>query len=49
MSDPLSYTDAEFAAGNVGNIGKCRGLVWFEQVDYEEYMTVIDEETEDGE
>ncbi len=42
-SDPNEYLKDDFVLANVGNIGYCKGLTFAEQIDYEQYMTDIDD------
>ena len=46
MSEPSSYLKEELILANVGNIGWCRGLAYAEQIDYEQYLTEIEDVVE---
>ena len=43
MSDPSGYTKESLILANVANIGWCRGLAFAETIDYEQYLTEIDD------
>jgi len=45
MSNPTDYSKDTFVFGSVANVGWCRGLAFAETLDYETYLTEI----EDGE
>lgn len=42
MSEPLSFHKDELILANVANIGWCRGLAFAETIDYETYVSEID-------
>lgn len=42
-SDPTAYTQEAFVLASVGNIGWCRGLAFAQTLDYETYLTEIDD------
>ena len=42
MSDPTSYESQTFVLANVANLGWCRGLAFAEALDYESYLTEIE-------
>jgi hypothetical protein len=43
QSEPTSYMKETFVAGNIANIGMCRGLLFAEAIDYETYVTELDD------
>ena len=46
MSDPSAYQAEAFVLANVGNIGWCRGLAFAETIDYEVYLTELNDGNE---
>ena len=43
QSDPTAFLRDELVVANVANIGWCRGLAFAETIDYEQYLTEIDD------
>lgn len=46
MCEPTSFANETFVAGNIANIGMCRGLAFAETLDYEVFTGELDDKRE---